>query len=96
MRYSMKNYQNPFKTFKKHELAIWLGSLVLVTVSFMFPRERDYLTLIASLIGVTSLILNAKGDPSYLPMIVCFSVFFVNDCYGFINWRKIRQRQGEN
>lgn len=38
----MKNYQNPFKTFKKHEWAIWLGSLVLVTVSFMFPRERDY------------------------------------------------------
>lgn len=35
-------------------------------------------------------------DPSYLPMIVCFSGFFVNDCYGFINWRKIRQRQGEN
>lgn len=172
----MKNYQNPFKTFKKHEWAIWLGSLVLVTVSFMFPRERDYLTLVASLIGVTSLILNAKGDPigqvltvvfsifysvisfkfryygemitylgmtapialaaaiswfrhpykegenevkvahvgakkwavliimwimatiddpSYLPMIVCFSVFFVNDCCGFINWRKIRQRQGE-
>ena len=41
----MKNYQNPFKTFKKHEWAIWLGSLVLVSVSFMFPRERDYLTL---------------------------------------------------
>ena len=28
-------------------------------------------------------------------MIVCFSVFFINDCYGFISWRKIRQRQGE-
>lgn len=26
----MKNYQNPFKTFKKHEWAIWLGSLVLL------------------------------------------------------------------
>ena len=41
-------------------------------------------------------IMATVDDPSYLPMIVCFSVFFVNDCYGFINWRKIRQRQGEN
>ena len=230
----MKNYQNPFKTFKKREWAIWIGSLIPVSASFMFPQERDYLTLIASLIGVTALIFVAKGDPigqvltvvfsvfysvisfkfsyygemitylgmtapialaaavswfrhpykegenevkvarvgakkwavliiltaavtaafyfilkyfntanlpistvsvatsflaasltllrsplyglgyaandivliimwimaaaddpSYLPMTVCFSVFFVNDCYGFINWRKIRRRQGE-
>lgn len=40
-------------------------------------------------------IMATVDEPSYLPMIVCFSVFFVNDCYGFINWRKIRQRQGE-
>lgn len=40
-------------------------------------------------------IMATVDDPSYLPMIVCFSVFFINDCYGFINWRKIRQRQGE-
>lgn len=40
-------------------------------------------------------IMATVDDPSYLPMIVCFLVFFINDCYGFINWRKIRQRQGE-
>ncbi|MEE0050148.1 MAG: nicotinamide mononucleotide transporter [Acutalibacteraceae bacterium] len=40
-------------------------------------------------------IMATVDGPSYLPMIVCFSVFFINDCYGFINWRKIRQRQGE-
>ena len=44
-------------------------------------------------------IMATVDDPSYLPMIVCFSVcfvaFLVNDLYGFINWRKIRQRQGE-
>lgn len=33
-------------------------------------------------------IMATVDDPSYLPMIVCFSVFFINDCYGFINWRK--------
>lgn len=40
-------------------------------------------------------IMATVDDPLYLPMIVCFSVFFINDCYGFINWRKIRQCQGE-
>lgn len=40
-------------------------------------------------------IMATVDDLSYLPMIVCFSVFFINDCYGLINWRKIRQRQGE-
>lgn len=39
-------------------------------------------------------IMATVDDLSYLPMIVCFSVF-INDCCGFINWRKIRQRQGE-
>ena len=32
-------------------------------------------------------IMATVDDPLYLPMIVCFSVFFINDCYGFINWR---------
>ncbi len=157
-------YQNPFKTLKKREWAIRIGSLVLITAAFLFSSHRDYLSLVASLVGVTALIFVAKGDPlgqaltvvfavfyfilryfntanlpistvsvatsfiaasrtflrsplyglgyaandivliimwimatmedsSYLPMIVCFSVFFINDCYGFLNWQRIRQRQ---
>ena len=30
---------------------------------------------------------------SYLPMLVCFIAFFVNDLYGFYNWKRIRKRQ---
>lgn len=30
---------------------------------------------------------------SFLPMIICFVIFFINDIYGFINWRKMRKRQ---
>lgn len=30
---------------------------------------------------------------SYLPVIVCFFVFLVNDLYGFFNWTAIRRRQ---
>ena len=38
-------------------------------------------------------ILAAVVTPSYLPMIVCFAMFFVNDMYGFINWRRMERRQ---
>lgn len=29
----------------------------------------------------------------YLPMIICFFIFLVNDIYGFINWCKLRESQ---
>lgn len=32
----------------------------------------------------------------YLPMVVCFAVFLVNDIYGYINWRKIKKQQTQN
>lgn len=35
------------------------------------------------------------ADPSYLPMVICFSLFLVYDLYGFCNWRKMQRRQQE-
>lgn len=35
----------------------------------------------------------ATGE--YVSVIACFSVFFLNDVYGFINWRRIMKRQHE-
>ncbi|MFR3226297.1 MAG: nicotinamide mononucleotide transporter, partial [Blautia massiliensis (ex Durand et al. 2017)] len=32
-------------------------------------------------------------DPSYLSVVVCFVMFFVNDIYGFYNWSRMRRRQ---
>ena len=37
--------------------------------------------------------LAAFSDISYLPMIVCFAAFLVNDMYGFINWKRMQNRQ---
>lgn len=39
--------------------------------------------------------LAAFEDISYISVIVCFAVFAVNDCYGFISWRKMQKRQAE-
>jgi nicotinamide mononucleotide transporter PnuC len=38
-------------------------------------------------------IMAAKEDTSYISVIVCFSVFLVNDLYGFINWCRMKKRQ---
>ena len=52
---------NPFKALSKFELALWIGSVITVTVSFLLLPDKDYLSLTASLIGVTALIFVSKG-----------------------------------
>lgn len=58
---------NPLKKLTKAEWALWICSLVAVSaaaaVSFsLFPDSADWLTLAASLAGVTSLVFLAKAD----------------------------------
>lgn len=38
-------------------------------------------------------VLATLEDISYLSVIVCFAMFLINDCYSFINWRKMQQLQ---
>ncbi len=38
-------------------------------------------------------IMAALNEPVYYTMVTCFSIFFINDIYGFLNWLKIRSRQ---
>jgi nicotinamide mononucleotide transporter PnuC len=67
---------NPFKDLSKFELALWLTSAFLVTLSFLLSPNKDYLTLIASLIGVTSLIFIAKGYVFGQALTLIFSVLY--------------------
>ena len=32
-------------------------------------------------------------NSSYIPVIICFFIFLINDLYCFINWKKIMKRQ---
>ena len=32
-------------------------------------------------------------DPAYLPVVVNFAIFFVNDLYGFFRWKKRELQQ---
>lgn len=67
--------------FSKLEIALWISSVALILCSFLVFDRASYLTLIASLIGVTSLIFNAKGNPFGQVLMVVFSLL-----YGIISY----------
>ncbi len=73
----MKNY------FSKVELILWFSSVLLIICSFCIFDRENYLTLSASLIGVTSLIFNAKGNPFGQVLMVLFSLLYGIISYSF-------------
>ena len=68
--------------FTKTEWILWGASVTLILLSFLIFDRVNYMTLVASLIGVTSLIFNAKGNPVGQALMVIFSVL-----YGIISYR---------
>lgn len=73
----LKNY------FSKSEIILWLSSVLLIVGSFCIFDRESYLTLTASLIGVTSLIFNAKGNPFGQFLMVIFSLLYGVISYSF-------------
>ena len=57
----MKLY-NPFRFLSRFEWILWGCSMAVVLLSFWIGGQEGILSLIASLIGVTALILVSKGD----------------------------------
>ncbi|MBD5384524.1 MAG: nicotinamide mononucleotide transporter [Ruminococcaceae bacterium] len=62
--------------FTKAETALWCASVLLITAAFLLFDRGNYLTLAASLVGVTSLIFSAKGNPAGQALIIVFSVLY--------------------
>ncbi len=80
------------------------ANLAMSTVSIATSFMASYLTLYRSdyyalaygandIVLIILWVLAAMEDPTYLPMVVCFLVFFANDLYGFISWRRMKLRQ---
>ncbi len=67
--------------FTKTEWILWLSSVILIVFAFFLFDGKSYLTLTASLIGVTSLVFNAKGNPLGQLLMVIFSIL-----YGIISY----------
>lgn len=62
--------------FTKFELVLWSASVLLTVVAFLLFDRTNYMTLISSLIGVTSLIFNAKGNPFGQILMIIFSILY--------------------
>lgn len=69
--------------FTPKELALWCGSVFLVVLSFVLFDGERLLTLTASLIGVTSLLFCAKGNPLGQLLMVVFSLLYGVISYTF-------------
>ena len=69
------------KYFSKIEKAIWSISVLLILLSFFIFDRENYIVLCASIIGVTSLIFNAKGNPFGQVLMIFFSLI-----YGYISF----------
>ncbi len=73
---------NPIKNLSRKEWLIWIGSLVVVSLSNILSCDVDWLTLIAAMIGVTSLVFAAKGNVWAQILMILFSIL-----YGIISFR---------
>ena len=69
--------------FTRSEKLLWALSVSFILVSFCIFDRESYMTLCASLIGVTSLIFNAKGNPFGQLLAVGFSLLYGGISYTF-------------
>ena len=69
--------------FSKQERILWSSSVLLILLSFFAFDRANYMTLLASLIGVTSLIFCAKGNPFGQILMILFSLLYGMISYSF-------------
>jgi len=74
--------KNILSYFSPFEWALWICSIIAITLSFLLSGDFYVLTLIASLVGVSSLIFVAKGNVVGQFLIMAFSIL-----YGIISIR---------
>lgn len=74
-------YHKVTEYFSPEEVLLWGISVFSIVVSYMVFDRGSILTLAASVIGVTSLIFNAKGNPFGQFLMILFSIL-----YGIISY----------
>ena len=77
----MVRIRSALSYFSKSDIILWSSSILFIAVSFAVFDRENYMTLIASVIGATSLIFNAKGNPIGQVLMVVFSIL-----YGIISY----------
>lgn len=72
----MKKINKLLSAFSAGDKCLWSLSSAAIMLSFLLFDRQNYLTLMASLIGVTSLIFNAKGHPFGQLLMMAFSLLY--------------------
>ena len=67
---------NPWRHLSRFEWCLWLLSITVVTTAFLWGGKDGILSLVASLLGVTALILVAKGDVTGQLLVIVFSILY--------------------
>lgn len=62
--------------FSNSELLLWGGSVLAIVLSFIAFGGSGYMTIAASLVGVTALIFIAKGNPVGQALTIIFSIMY--------------------
>ncbi len=76
----MPKIKNLLDYFTKGEWLLWGLSALFVVLSFLLLDRDNCLTMTASLIGVTAILFNAKGNPFGQLLMIAFSLI-----YGYIS-----------
>ncbi len=69
--------------FSKTDVILWSCSVLTIIISYIISGGNGFLTLIASVLGATSLILNAKGHPVGQLLMIVFSLLYGIISYSF-------------
>ena len=86
--------------------AVGNAALIVSTLSITTSFVASYLTAMRSpyyalayaandLVLIVLWVIAALAAIANVPMAACFVMFFANDMYGFINWRRMEKRQAE-
>ena len=79
----MEQWKRLMRYFSRSEKLLWGGSVGLILAAFLLFDRGNYLTLTASLIGVTALIFVAKANPFGQFLVIVFSVLYGIISYSF-------------
>ena len=67
--------------------------------AYLTFRRNPYLSVLYALndaVLIALWIFAAGYNKSYISVVICFSVFLINDIYCFTNWKKMQKQQKEN
>ena len=73
---------HPIKDLTKKEWGLWIGSIGTILTANILSGNMDIITIAEACIGITSLILAAKGNVWAQILMIVFSIL-----YGILSWR---------